>query len=152
MLYRAFQRWLSSRVPRRRTRGIILVLTSLAAFLAPPSLCAADHAAILVFLPGGFGGPFYSEIFSAFRSTVDTQSYFPVTVYPELLDLDRFKDEAIEGGLSSYLRIKYQGEPIGVIVAIGARSLEFVMRVTGRTFGAAHPWFLASSTSRQLRD
>ena len=107
---------------------MILVFASLAAFLAPQFLCAADQAAILVLLPGGIRGPFYNEVFSAFGSTVDAQRHFPVTTYSELLDLDQFKSSEIEEGLSSYLRLKYHGKPIGVIVAVGFESLEFVLR------------------------
>jgi signal transduction histidine kinase len=107
---------------------VILVFVSLAAFLAPQSPGAAEQPVILVFLPGGIRGPFYNEVFSAFRSTADAQLRVPVTTYPELLDLDQFKAPEIEEELSSYLRIKYRGKPIGVIVAVGSGSLDFVLR------------------------
>jgi signal transduction histidine kinase len=109
-------------------RAVILVFVSLAAFLAPQSLGAAGQPAILVFLPGGIRGPFYNDVFSAFQSTVDAKSHFPITAYPELLDLDQFKTQEIEESLSTHLRLKYQGKPIGVIVAVGTGPLEFVLR------------------------
>jgi signal transduction histidine kinase len=107
---------------------VILVFASLAAFHAPQSLCAADQPAILVLLPGGVGGPFYNEVFSAFGSTVDAERHVPVTTYSEQLDLEQFKSSEIEEGFSSYLRLKYHGKAIGVIVAIGFGSLDFVLR------------------------
>ncbi len=107
---------------------MILVFASLAAFHAPQSLCAADQSAILVLLPGGVGGSFYNEVFSAFGSTVDAERHLPVTTYSEQLDLEQFKSSEIEEGFSSYLRLKYHGKAIGVIVAIGFGSLDFVLR------------------------
>jgi len=56
----------------------------------------ARPASILVFDESSVGGPFYPAIFSALRSTVNTNSARPVSVFLENLDLSRFRGSLYE--------------------------------------------------------
>ncbi len=51
-----------------------------------------------------------------------------ITIYTESLDLNRFRGKDHEALLQRYLKEKYQGVPIGVVVAAGAATLELVLR------------------------
>ena len=51
-----------------------------------------------------------------------------ISVYSEHLDLSRFTNPQHDGVLRNYLRDKFRDRPIGVLVAQGSSSLEFVMR------------------------
>jgi signal transduction histidine kinase len=73
-------------------------------------------------------GPFYYDIFSAFRTVLDQQSGLPVTLYTEKLDLSRFTGAAYEQTLLQNLQAKYSDRPIGAIFAIGSATLDFVLR------------------------
>ena len=73
--------------------------------------------------------PFYFAIFSGVRSIVTASRGPPVSVYLESVDLDRFRGPVYEASLTSHMRVKYRGRPPGVLVAVGARSLEFALRL-----------------------
>src|SRR3954453_22498110 len=49
------------------------------------------------------GGPFYYEVYSAFRSMVNTGSQSSVTIYAESLDLRRFGGANYEESLQAHL-------------------------------------------------
>jgi signal transduction histidine kinase len=76
-------------------------------------------------------GPFYHSIFSGLRSTVNARSGSPVTIYVESLDLSRFTGRDYEESLQAHFRQKYRDKPIGVLVAVGSATLDFVMRRRG---------------------
>jgi signal transduction histidine kinase len=104
-------------------------IVALAACL-PPVLTLADPLprSMLVLDQSDVRGPFYYEIFSALRSTVNVSAAAPVTIYAESLNLIRFPGAVYEESLKQHLQVKYQGKQIGVIVAIGVSSLEYVLR------------------------
>jgi signal transduction histidine kinase len=52
----------------------------------------------------------------------------PTTIYVESLDLNRFTGSTYEEDLYLRFRAKYREKPIGVIVAIGDASLDYVLR------------------------
>jgi signal transduction histidine kinase len=72
--------------------------------------------------------PWYAAFFSAFESTMTSQSASRITFYTEHLDLNRFQGAQYDEVLRAYLRGKYRGTPIGVLVAQGSSSLEFAWR------------------------
>jgi signal transduction histidine kinase len=69
-------------------------------------------------------GPFYYQLFSGLREVVARPH---TTLYAENLDLSRFKGAAYEQSLKRYLKEKYQDRPIGVVVTVGAATLELVL-------------------------
>src|SRR3954471_22073678 len=80
---------------------------------------AAPPRSILVLDQSDVRGPFYYQIFSAFRSAVNASPGSPVSIYVESLDLSRFAGPTYEQSLQAHLRLKYQDKPIGAVVAIG---------------------------------
>ncbi len=107
-----------------RIRGLIVCMFVVLLAVESPARC--ERARSILFLDqSDLRGPFYYEIFRAFRQRVaDRQSH--VTIYSESLDLSRFGGASHERGLRDYLREKYRDRPIGVIVAIGAATLALV--------------------------
>src|SRR6476469_9717355 len=106
-------------------RSVVLLVACLA--LACPAV-AAPPRSILVLDQSDVRGPFYYQIFSAFRSAVNASPGPPVSLDVESLDLSRFAGPAYEQSLQAHLRLKYQDRPIGVVVAIGDAALEYVSR------------------------
>jgi len=71
----------------------------------------------------------YSALAPAFRSTIRVgSSGRHISVYSEHLDLSRFTSADHEAVLRNYLREKFRDRPIGIVVAQGSSSLEFVLR------------------------
>ena len=106
------------------------IVVALIACLAPGLLLAAQPTprSILVFDQSDTRGPFYSQIFSGLRSTVNANAGAGVTIYLEDLDLSRFNGGAYEESLRAQLEQKYRDRPVGVLVAIGYAALERVLR------------------------
>jgi signal transduction histidine kinase len=112
-----------------RIRALIIWVVLL---LAPAELSAADSRprSILYLDQSDLRGPFYYQIFSAFRAEVSADRA-PITLYAEDLDLSRFNGEAYEAGLRELLKEKYSNKPIGGIVAVGGAALELVLKWRG---------------------
>jgi signal transduction histidine kinase len=110
-----------------RIRDLMVVLV---ATLAPAGLSAQETRphALLVLDQAESRGPFYDLIFSGLRDVVGAHAASPVTLYGENLDLSRFSGPPYEQSLKRYLREKYEGKPIGAVVAIGAGALECALR------------------------
>jgi signal transduction histidine kinase len=119
------------------TKLVMLALGMLTAVLAADlgstawAAPASPSRSILVVDQSDVRGPFYYQIFSSFRSTVNATSRSPVSIYVESLDLSRFGGPTYEQSLQAHLQVKYQDRPIGVIVAVGDAALEFVLRWRG---------------------
>src|SRR5437588_12606617 len=110
-----------------RITGLILCLT---AFLVPVHLPAeeARPRSILVLDQSEARGPFYYQVFSGLRSAVNADTQSHTTLYAENLDLSRFNSAAYVESLRRHLTEKYRDRPIGVVVAVGAATLELVLR------------------------
>lgn len=110
-----------------RIAGLIICLT---AVLVPVRLPAAGmrERSILVLDQAEAAGPFYHQVFSSLRSAVNADTRSHTTLYAENLDLSRFNGAAYEDSLRRQLKEKYRDRPIGVVVAVGAPTLELVLR------------------------
>lgn len=102
----------------------------LLALMMPIGLSAQESRArsILFLDQSDFRGSFYQNIFSALRDAVNADIDSHITLYRENLDLSRFSGESYQESLRQYLKEKYRDKPIGVIVAAGAATFEFVQR------------------------
>ncbi len=103
---------------------------ALAALWASPCCAGAElrPRSILVLDQSEVRGPFYYQLFSGLREVVTKDARPHTTLYAESLDLSRFKSSAYEQSLQRYLKEKYQDRPIGVVVTVGAATLELVLR------------------------
>lgn len=101
----------------------------MAMLLAPIDVAAGElrPRSILVLDQSDLRGSFYYDVFSAIRATINAEGRSHITLYTESLDLSRFNGEPYEESLRSHLRVKYRDAPIGVIVAIGAATLQHVL-------------------------
>ena len=109
---------------------ISALLIGVAAFLTPIPVTAQEgrSRSILVLDQSDLRGPFYYSVFSGLRSVLSADDRSHITIYTESLDLNRFRGKNHEALLQRYLKEKYQGVPIGVVVAAGAATLELVLR------------------------
>jgi signal transduction histidine kinase len=111
-------------------RILRLISAALIACIALASAATAGGRprSMLVLDDANVRSPFYYDVFSRLRATVNVGAGPPVAIYAESLDLNRFSGHAYEEGLQQYLRVKYGDKPIGVIVAIGSAALDCVLR------------------------
>jgi signal transduction histidine kinase len=105
-------------------RVFVLFLT----LTGSPAAAQSIPRSILVLDQSEVRGPFYYEVFSALRSTINANSKPPITIYAESLDLSRFTGSAYEQDLQLHLRAKYRERPIGVVVAIGDAAFDYLLR------------------------
>jgi signal transduction histidine kinase len=107
-------------------RGLIVGLFAL---LAPADLPAEEvrPRSILLLHQSELRGPFYYQIFDAFRAEVEAKPEPPTTIYAESFDLSRFGGDSYDASLRQFLREKYRDKPIDVIVAVGSATLERVL-------------------------
>ena len=108
---------------------ISALLVSVVALLTPIQVTAQEtrSRSILVLDQADMRGPFYYQVFSGFRSVVNTDGKSHITLYTESLDLSRFRGKSYEASLRRHFKDKYQDIPIGVVVAIGSATLELVL-------------------------
>jgi signal transduction histidine kinase len=109
--------------PRRFLVGVFLLLS-----VAAPAAAESVSRSVLVIDQSDVRGPFYSGVFSALRSAINADTRSPTTIYVESLDFSRFSGSEYEDGLQRYFQVKYREKPIGIIVAIGDASLDYVLR------------------------
>jgi signal transduction histidine kinase len=106
------------------------LLVCLIAIMVPSRLPAQQGRAqsILFLDQSDLRGPFYQNVFVAFRERVAAGAQSHITLYQESFSLGRFGGAAYEQILRRYLRDKYREKPIDLIVAIGPATLELVLR------------------------
>src|SRR5262244_957508 len=106
-----------------------VVVTSIVVLASPVAGAAAElPRSVLILDQSGRDSVWFDTFFSAFRSTLATQSAKTVSVYAEHLDLSRFGGAQHDERLRRYLRDKFSETPIGVVVAQGSAALEFALR------------------------
>ena len=88
----------------------------------------AASRSIVVLDQSDASGPMFRQIFEGLQAGVASADGAPITIYSENLDLSRFNGEDYEQSLQRYLRSKYRDKPIGVVVAVGAATLGYVLR------------------------
>jgi signal transduction histidine kinase len=105
-------------------------LTVWLVLLSPVNLQAQETRArsILVLDQSEPRGPFYFQIFSGIRAELNADERAHTSLYAENLDLSRFNGKDYEDSLQRHLRQKYRDKSLGVIVAVGAATLDLVLR------------------------
>jgi signal transduction histidine kinase len=102
----------------------VVMLLALPATAIPQSL----PRSVLILDQSDNHSAWYASFSAAFRSTLLAGSADHTSVYAEHLDLSRFGGSPYDDVLRSYLREKYRSRPIGLLVAQGASSLQFLLR------------------------
>ena len=106
------------------------LVVGLFALFVPPGLLAQEvrSHSVLLLDQSDLRGPFYYQLSAGLRGVLDAHAEVRVTIYGENLDLTRFGGAAYEESLKRHFKEKYRDRPIGVIVAIGAGTLEHTLR------------------------
>ena len=108
---------------------IVRLVVCLVTLLALPTTATAQSLprSVLILDQSDTHSAWYASFSAAFRSTL-AGSGDHTSVYAEHLDFSRFGGNQYDDLLRSYLREKYRSRPIGLLVAQGASSLEFLLR------------------------
>jgi signal transduction histidine kinase len=106
-----------------------LILVVVAGLLLPrPVAAESPERAVLVLDQSSAGLPFNAAVTSAIRSTINAGSKSPVSFYSEHLDANRFFGSEYENDFVQFLKAKYRGRHIDVVVVFGASALDFIGR------------------------
>jgi signal transduction histidine kinase len=107
---------------------ILIVLTGL--LLQRPAVTAEPlpQRAVLVIDQSSAGLPFNTAVTSAIRSTINAGSKSPTSFYSEHLDANRFFGPEYENEFVQFLKAKYRGTHIDVVIVFGAAALDFIGR------------------------
>ena len=116
-----------------------LLATLLLTGLAPAVSSAAEPLprSVLILDQSDAHSVWYAPFSAAFRSTLSAGSAEHISVYAEHLDLSRFGGPRHDDLLRAYLREKFRARPIGLLVAQGSSSLDFVLRSRGELWPGA---------------
>ena len=128
------------------------LLGAFAGFFAPAARAAySTNAAIsiLVVAPGD-NRPSFSDFMSRLRLGLTAKLPNHVAVYRENLDLDRFIGDSYRGELEDWLRTKYHGRKLDVIVASGESASDFILKARPKLWPQASV-VIAPATSRWNR-
>lgn len=112
-------------------KGSTIGLTiALAALWASPHCAGAElrPRSILVLDQSEPRGPFYFQIFAGIRAELNADAHPLTSLYAENLDLSRFNGKDYEDSLQRHLMQKYRDSNVGAIVAVGAATLDLVLR------------------------
>ena len=110
--------------------AIVRLVVCLVMLLALPAtaIAQAPPRSVLILDQSDTHSAWYASFSAALRSTLHAGSADHTSVYAEHLDFSRFGGSQYDDLLRSYLREKYRSTPIGLLVAQGASSLEFLLR------------------------
>jgi signal transduction histidine kinase len=108
-------------------RIMACVIACLAPTLAPAA--GALPRSILVLNESAMVGPFYQNVYAAFRSKVLASSRPPIpSMFLEQLVTEQFQGDRYEQSLKTFFESKYAYARIGVIVAFGFGALDYLVR------------------------
>ncbi len=93
----------------------------------------------------------YAPFDRALRSQMESAATYPLTFYTEYLDLLRFPGDEQQQTLVEYLRVKYSGKPINLIVAVSPLAFNFVSK-NGDALFPGTPVVFASVNIRRIEN
>jgi PAS domain S-box-containing protein len=140
-------------VARIRARtGLVSILSCLVLFLAGAIRAAEPPRMkrVLLLHQEGLNGPLFRARFdAAFAQALRSDEAVPIDLYEESIDSQRFAGARQSRLFRNYLKDKYTGRPIDVIVVVGSRALHFA-RQNLEIFG--NPPIVAAVSSSGLID
>src|SRR5262245_12609045 len=107
----------------RLSAGLTCVLVfALPAFVSAPSQAStragAPRVVVVLYPESSNGSPGNALVDQAIRSTLAAGSADRVEIFNEYLDLSRFPDAAHQQLVAEYLRRKYSGRKVDVVIAV----------------------------------
>jgi PAS domain S-box-containing protein len=107
-------------------------------FLGRPAAAAGpeNRRLVVVLYPDDYdlGGPGTLETDRSIRSTFATGSSEGVEIHSEFLDVSRSRQDGYQQALADFLRRKYEGRKIDLVIAGLAPSLDFALRYREQVF------------------
>jgi signal transduction histidine kinase len=117
-----------------KARDLVRLLASIFGWLMAAAFCVCFAAeplprSVLIIDQLGPYGPFNTAMASGIRATLSRDPGGPVSLYAEFLDVARFGSTGPEYDaiMRSTIAQKYEGKPIGVILALGFEGLQHVL-------------------------
>ena len=146
-----------SSVKSRRTR--MSSVTALAVTLiAPAVICASAFAqvraprTVLTIYWGSESAPSTQRQDTAIRTFLLAQSDVPVNYFEEYLETEEFPAEKASTALHDYIRLKFEGRHIDVVLAVASASLQFVLRYRDELFPGVPIVFAATAPPQAIVD
>lgn len=131
----------------RRIRELLAAMALSALLPLCPCVSAAtpDHLRTVVVLTpdNALGSPGSVSFNQGFRSTLNAQSSENIQIRFEPLDISRFEDARNRELLADFLRQKYKGQKIDLLVAALAPSLDFLLQYREKVFPGVPLVFVA---------
>jgi signal transduction histidine kinase len=118
------------RPDRRQWAALLLALAAMGLapwFAGRASGQELPTRTVLLMYPQEQEMAWYSGIDHGLRSTLQASSSYEVEFYSEYLDLVRFSEGRQVDGLAEYLRVKYRGRKIDLIVVVSSLTLQFLI-------------------------
>jgi len=123
-----------TRLRIRRAQAAAISVLAWAWFYSPVSAQAQAPRTVLTIHWGAEAFPGVGELDAAIRSellsTIDT----PVNYYAEYLETEEFTPEASSAALRDYIRRKFEGRHIDVVIADASAALQFALRYRDELF------------------
>jgi signal transduction histidine kinase len=108
-------------------RAILCVAACLAC-----AVCSAAEPlprSVLILDPFAGNLPWVGARNAAFRATLNSGRAWPISIYEEYLDLNRFSGPKYRQSVQDHFREKYRDKPIGMIVAFGPSALDYAIQL-----------------------
>jgi signal transduction histidine kinase len=114
--------------------SLSVALIALSAFLLRPVSAQEMPPTVLVLDQAGPGLVAYANMTAHLRTVLNRETGNAISIYAESLDLSRFQSDTYRKLQSRFLHEKYRDIPVGLIVALGARSLEYAVILATETW------------------
>lgn len=130
----------------------LLAICWMGCLCGAPSLAMAspDAPAVLFLEEDEPGRPAYAAMMIGFRRTLEQNFPGMVAIYPENLDLARFSNPDYRDEAGLWLRQKYRGKQINVIVASGPTSMELAKKFREEFWPDAHIVGISGASGNQM--
>lgn len=107
-----------------RWRGVELI--ALLLILATPGASAATPKRVLILDSFGRDVAPFNVVASTFRTTLGRELGEPIDLYEESLELGRFAEPAREAPFVDFLKTRFEGYPLDLVMPVGAPAVKFV--------------------------
>ena len=131
---------------QERVRGLTVVAVTVAFAAVCPAADAQEQPArtVLTIYWGPENFPGTEQIDSAIQHVLRTHSAAPVSYFTEYLETEEFPQETASAALRDYIRRKYDGRHVDVVIAVTSAALQFTLRYREELFAGVPIVFLSA--------
>jgi PAS domain S-box-containing protein len=130
-------------------RALFCFVLIMSPWMVRPAIAASSHS-VLFLLETESNLPASVAIVAALREAMNSAVASGLVLNEEYLDLDRFRPDDQKALMADYLRRKYAEAPIDLIIAGGARALDFLLDHRTDLFPSAQIMYTAIGTTEVL--